>query len=84
MSAVSKTRLFLRVTGGAAVVLCLLGFAYAGLMGEGALRRNFTLSGVYPVAVTSGGYDVVCFLDADGAEGGLFCMPRAQARGECP
>lgn len=53
-----------------------------GIMGEGALKRHITLSGVYSVCKPDG-YDVVCFLDADGKEGGMFCLPLNQVGGKC-
>jgi hypothetical protein len=52
------------------------------IMGEGALKRHITMSGVYAICKPEG-YDVVCFLDADGKEGGLSCVPLAQAGGKC-
>jgi hypothetical protein len=52
------------------------------VMGEGALKRHVTISGVYSVCRPDG-YDVVCFLDADGKEGGMFCLPLAQVGGKC-
>jgi hypothetical protein len=59
--------------------------ACAGILaacGDGALKRTFTISGVYTVCKPDG-YPVVCFMDADGKQGGLFCMPLEQAGGEC-
>lgn len=50
--------------------------------GDGAIKRHITMSGVYSVCKPDG-YDVVCFLDADGKDGGLFCMPLSQAGGKC-
>ena len=41
-----------------------------------------TLTGVYSVCRPDG-YDVVCFLDADGKDGGMFCMPLTQVGGSC-
>jgi hypothetical protein len=52
------------------------------IMGAGALKRHITLSGVYSVCKPDG-YDVVCFLDADGKEGGMFCMPLSTVGGKC-
>lgn len=52
------------------------------VMGAGALKRHITFSGVYSVCKPDG-YDVVCFLDADGKEGGMFCLPLAQVGGKC-
>lgn len=63
----------------ALLVLCAL---YFTVMGSGALKRHITLSGVYSVCKPDG-YDVVCFLDADGKDGGMFCMPLAQVGGKC-
>lgn len=50
--------------------------------GDGAIKRHLTMSGVYSVCKPDG-YDVVCFLDADGQDGGLFCMPLSQVGGKC-
>ena len=50
--------------------------------GDGAIKRHITMSGVYSVCKPDG-YDVVCFLDADGQDGGLFCMPLSQVGGKC-
>lgn len=44
------------------------------LTGDGGFRRVITISGIYPI-LRPGGYDVVCFADADGKEGGLSCLP---------
>lgn len=52
------------------------------IMGAGALKRHITISGVYSVCKPDG-YDVVCFLDADGKEGGMFCLPLNQIGGKC-
>lgn len=64
--------------------LALLLPAIAGLTacGDGAIKRHITLSGVYSVCKPDG-YPVVCFLDADGKDGGLFCMPLEAAGGKC-
>ncbi|MFA7278723.1 MAG: hypothetical protein WC100_01350 [Sterolibacterium sp.] len=58
----------------AAVGLLIWGFLF--ITGEGSFKRMVTISGVYPV-VKPGGYDVVCFLDADSKQGGLSCLPLA-------
>lgn len=50
--------------------------------GDGALKRKLTVSGVYSVCKPDG-YPVVCFLDADGKDGGMFCMPLSEVGGEC-
>lgn len=50
--------------------------------GDGAIKRTMTVSGIYSVCKPDG-YDVVCFLDADGPDGGLFCMPLSQVGGQC-
>lgn len=52
------------------------------IMGDGALKRKITMSGVYSVCKPDG-YDVVCFLDADGKDGGMFCLPLNQVGGKC-
>lgn len=66
------------------LVLVFIGWATSPIMGTGGLRRMVTLTGVYPVC-RPGGYEVVCFLDADSKEGGLFCMSLSMATsdGKC-
>lgn len=62
--------------------LIALSMAALAACGDGAIKRHLTMSGVYSVCKPDG-YDVVCFLDADGTEGGLFCMPLSQVGGKC-
>ena len=50
--------------------------------GAGSFRRIITRSGVYSVCKPDG-YLVVCFLDADGHDGGLSCLPLSVAGGAC-
>lgn len=50
--------------------------------GDGAFRRMVTISGIYSICKPDG-YDVVCFLDSDGKDGGMFCLPLSQAGGSC-
>jgi hypothetical protein len=50
--------------------------------GDGAFGRITTVAGLYTVCKPDG-YPVVCFLDADSNQGGLFCMPLSQVGGEC-
>lgn len=64
------------------IIALIVGFLYFLVMGDGALKRHITLSGVYSVCKPDG-YDVVCFLDADGKEGGMFCMPLKDVGGKC-
>lgn len=52
------------------------------LMGSGGFKRMVTITGIYSICRPDK-YDVVCFLDADSKEGGLFCMPLSQIGGEC-
>lgn len=61
---------------------CVLGFALLAACGDGAFKRQVTMSGIYSVCKPDG-YPVVCFLDADAKQGGLFCMPLSQVGGEC-
>lgn len=60
----------------------LSGFLLLAGCGDGALKRQFTLAGVYSICKPDG-YPVVCFADADGKEGGLFCMPLSEVGGKC-
>jgi hypothetical protein len=52
------------------------------VMGDGGFKRMVTITGIYSICKPDG-YEVVCFLDADGKEGGMFCLPLAQVGGEC-
>ena len=67
-----------------ASILALLGVGWVALSvsGEGSFKRMMTISGIYTICKPDG-YDVVCFLDADGKEGGVYCLPLAQAGGKC-
>jgi hypothetical protein len=62
--------------------LCLAVIALLAGCGDGAFKRHVTMSGLYSVCKPDG-YPVVCFLDADGKNGGLFCMPLSEAGGKC-
>lgn len=64
---------------------CVVGLIIAGVLsltGAGSFKRMVTLTGVYSICRPDG-YDVVCFLDADGKDGGMFCMPLSQVGGSC-
>ena len=67
---------------GAAVLLGLISLLLWTLMGAGGFKRMVTLTGVYAVC-RPGGYDAVCFLDADSKQGGLSCLSLASVGGEC-
>lgn len=58
----------------------VLGIALAA--GDGAFKRMMTISGIYSICRPDG-YEVVCFLDADGKDGGMFCLPLSQVGGSC-
>lgn len=66
------------------VVCGLIAYGALSMMGAGGFKRMVTLTGVYAVC-KPGGYDVVCFLDADSKQGGLSCLPlvTASLNGEC-
>ena len=70
----------------AAIALAVAGvivWAVVSITGDGSFKRMVTISGVYSICRPDG-YDVVCFLDADGKEGGMFCLPLSQVgKGEC-
>lgn len=51
-------------------------------MGSGGFKRMVTLTGVYAVCRPAG-YEVVCFLDADSPDGGMYCLPLSAVGGEC-
>lgn len=61
---------------------CLGAIVLLSGCGDGAFKRHVTMSGLYTVCKPDG-YPVVCFLDADGKQGGLFCMPLSEAGGKC-
>ncbi len=65
------------------VLICvpIAGLIYTSL-GAGSFKRMVTLSGIYSICKPDG-YPVVCFLDADGKEGGMFCVPLSAIGGEC-
>lgn len=65
------------------LLLCsVIGLVIWSMMGAGGFRRMVTLTGVYSICRPDG-YDAVCFVDADGREGGLFCMPLSAVGGAC-
>lgn len=51
------------------------------MMGAGGFKRMVTVTGVYAV-YKPGGYDAVCFLDADSKQGGLSCLPLSSVGNE--
>jgi len=63
-------------------VLAGIAFVSLAACGDGAFKRHMTMSGLYSVCQPDG-YPVVCFLDADGKQGGLFCMPLSEVGGKC-
>lgn len=65
--------------------ICIAALIIAGVLsltGAGGFKRMVTLSGVYSICRPDG-YDAVCFLDADGKDGGMYCMPLSQVGGGC-
>lgn len=52
------------------------------ITGDGGFKRMVTISGIYSICKPDG-YEVVCFLDADGNDGGMFCLPLSQVGGGC-
>lgn len=67
---------------GIIVVIMVVLIVIFSITGEGSFKRLVTISGVYSICKPDG-YEVVCFLDADGKEGGMFCVPLANAGGAC-
>lgn len=68
-----------------ALIIAAAGASCFGLLaacGDGALKRQFTMAGIYSICKPDG-YPVVCFADADGKDGGLFCMPLSEVGGKC-
>lgn len=66
----------------AIITACIGVTLFLAACGDGALKRHLTLSGIYSVCRPDG-YPVVCFMDADGKNGGLFCMPLSEVGGTC-
>lgn len=52
------------------------------MTGAGGFERMVKISGIYSICRPDK-YDVVCFLDADSKDGGMFCMPLSAVGGEC-
>lgn len=69
---------------GIVFIALLFGIFYGALhlLGAGGFKRMITLTGVYSVCKPDG-YEVVCFLDADSAQGGLTCLPLSAVGGKC-
>lgn len=63
-------------------ILALTGIALSQMLGAGGFERMVKITGIYSVCRPDK-YDVVCFLDADSKQGGLFCMPLSVVGGEC-
>jgi hypothetical protein len=63
-------------------IVLVLGLGFLAAMGPGAISRNITLGGLYSVC-KPGGYDVVCFGDKAGKDGGVSCVPLQLAGGKC-
>lgn len=72
-------RIFVSVIAGIAVLMAI-GLLVA--MGPGVIERKFTLGGIYAVCKPDG-YDVVCFGDKAGKDGGVHCVPLKEAGGQC-
>lgn len=72
---------YLYAAFGVAVLIFLFVVAF-NIIGPGALERKFTLGGIYATCKPHG-YDVVCFGDKAGTDGGVSCVPLSLAGGEC-
>jgi hypothetical protein len=66
----------------ALAAVAIIVWAAISFSGDGSFKRMVTISGVYSICKPDG-YEVVCFLDADGREGGMFCLPLSQVGGAC-
>lgn len=64
------------------LVLFIAGLLLYTLLGPGAISRNITIGGLYAVCRPDG-YDVVCFGDKAGKDGGVSCVPLQLAGGKC-
>lgn len=52
------------------------------LRGNGGLTRMMSITGIYAVCKPHG-YDVVCFGDTAGNDGGVSCLPLSALGGAC-
>lgn len=69
----------------AAILILFFGLAVFGIKmvaGAGAFKRHIVMTGVYSICRPDG-YPVVCFLDADGKDGGMFCLPLSLIGNKC-
>lgn len=69
------------------ISLCMVVFTifigwFIFLRGSGGLTRMTSIVGIYAVCQPRG-YDVVCFGDTTGHDGGVSCLPLSQAGGKC-
>ena len=66
----------------AAFIITVILMATAGwfifLRGSGGLTRMVSITGIYAICQPKG-YDVVCFGDTAGSDGGVFCMKLSDA-----
>lgn len=63
-------------------LVTLVAISVFSMLGEGGLKRMVTISGIYSICKPDN-YPVVCFLDSDGKEGGMFCLPLSQVGNKC-
>ncbi len=70
------------IAGVTLALASLLSFWFFFLRGEGGLTRMTSFTGIYAICKPKG-YDVVCFGDTAGKDGGVACVPLKDAGGVC-
>lgn len=64
------------------VIVLMAGIVGYMMVGAGGFKRTFTIAGIYAICKPEG-YDVVCFLDSAGRDGGVSCVSLTLAGGAC-
>lgn len=64
------------------LALLLVGTGFYLLTGAGGYKRLITISGLISICRPDG-YDVVCFVDSAGRDGGASCVSLSLAGGTC-
>lgn len=72
----------IKVVSASVLVMVVIAAIVQVMSGDGSLTRMTTLGGVYAVC-KPGGYDVVCFGDKSGSDGGVSCVALSLAGGVC-
>lgn len=64
------------------VIFTVITVWFAFLRGSGGMTRMTSVFGIYAVCQPRG-YDVVCFGDTAGHDGGVSCVPLSMVGGKC-